>query len=77
MEFQDNSVYDQSVVLVPDETLSPSQRKEVLMSFYKRMVGTFFSSVVPGSESGKSYNKYMYIPGIYICKYVFFYEALE
>lgn len=38
----------------PDETLSPSQRKEVLMSFYKRMVGTFFSSVVPGSESGPS-----------------------
>lgn len=31
------------------------------MSFYKRMVGTFFSSVVPGSESGKSCNKYMYM----------------
>ncbi|XP_078332819.1 protein fuzzy homolog isoform X2 [Crassostrea virginica] len=38
----------------PDETLSFSQRREVLRSFYKRMVGTFFSSVVPGSDSGPS-----------------------
>ena len=37
----------------PGETLNTSQRKEVLKTFYKKMVGTYFSSVVPGSELGK------------------------
>ena len=39
----------------PGETLNISQRKEVLKTFYKKMVGTYFSSVVPGSELGKGF----------------------
>lgn len=36
------------------DSLSVPQRREVLTSFYKQMVGTFFTSVIVGSDKGPS-----------------------
>ena len=38
--------------IITGDSLTVPQRREVLSSFYKKMVGTFFTSVIDGSEKG-------------------------
>lgn len=39
--------------MVLDETLEVHERRHILRSYYKHVVGNFFSSKVEGSEKGK------------------------
>ena len=50
-------------VFFPEEVMSVGKRKEILRSFYKKVIGTYFSSPVEGSETG------WYISAV--CKTVF------
>lgn len=41
-----------NIIKFTGDFLTVPQRREVLSSFYKKMVGTFFNSVIEGSDTG-------------------------